>query len=117
MEWKTQAGNFTSTEMAQMQFILLELQKQTTMEHDFHLVPDELAGRYDVIIGIDMMSAIGVKINFSTQEIEWDGATAPMKDREQSFEPSEIMVSLMDKECFDSEAVLAATQKTKIAES
>ena len=54
--------------------------KQTTIEHDFYLVLDELAGRYDMIIRIDVMSAIGVKIDFSTQEIEWVGATAPMKD-------------------------------------
>ena len=54
--------------------------KQIMIEHDFHLVLDKLAGRYDMIIGINVMSAIGVKIDFSTQGIEWDGVAAPMKD-------------------------------------
>jgi hypothetical protein len=39
-------------------------------------------GVYDMIIGRDMLSALGIKFDFTTMSIEWEHASVPMKDSE-----------------------------------
>ncbi len=37
--------------------------------------------QYDMIIGTDLLSELGVEINFNTQRIIWDGVEIPMKEK------------------------------------
>jgi hypothetical protein len=37
--------------------------------------------QYDMIIGADLLSELGIEINFSTQRIIWEGIEIPMKDK------------------------------------
>ena len=36
--------------------------------------------KYDVIIGRNLTTALGMNLLFSVQQIMWDGATIPMRD-------------------------------------
>ena len=38
--------------------------------------------KYDMIIGRDLLKVLGIDLLFSSQEIRWEGATAPMRDPE-----------------------------------
>ena len=55
--------------MARTQFVLPELHKNVTLEHNFHLIPEELTGECDVMIGIDAMSDVDMAMDFSKNEI------------------------------------------------
>ena len=35
----------------------------------------------DIIIGADLLSKLGIEINFNTQRIIWEGIEIPMKDK------------------------------------
>ena len=37
--------------------------------------------QYDMIIGADLLSELGIEINFNTQRIIWEGIEIPMKDK------------------------------------
>ena len=39
------------------------------------------AASYDMIMGRDIMSELGLDISFSNHEITWDGVAVPMKER------------------------------------
>jgi len=45
-------------------------------------------GAYDMIIGRDLMSDLGIDIQFSATSVVWDGMEIPMKDRDATFEES-----------------------------
>jgi len=36
---------------------------------------------YDLIIGGDLLSELGIEINFNTQQIVWEGVQIPMKEK------------------------------------
>jgi hypothetical protein len=58
-----------------------------------------------MIIGQDVLSALGFKFDFATMKIEWDHAHVPMKD---STEVAEEAFYIQDPE-----AVLGATSRLK----
>jgi hypothetical protein len=58
-----------------------------------------------MIIGQDVLSALGFKFNFATMTIEWDHAHVPMKDSEEVAEEAFYVK--------DPEAVLDATLQLK----
>ena len=37
---------------------------------------------YDMIIGADLLSELGIEINFNTQHIVWEGVEIPMKEKQ-----------------------------------
>ncbi len=49
-------------------------------------VTDQNLGNYDMIIGRDLMEEIGMNIQFSTMEMEWDKAIIPMKPLDATAE-------------------------------
>jgi hypothetical protein len=80
-----------------------EFFREKVIEWDFHVSPN--LGSYDMIIGRDILSALGFKFNFATMTIEWDHAHVPMKDSEQVAEESFYVQ--------DPKAVLDATSRLK----
>ena len=40
----------------------------------------ENLSRYDMIIGRDLMTELGIDIKFSTGEVVWDNASIPLRD-------------------------------------
>jgi hypothetical protein len=37
--------------------------------------------QYDMIIGADLLSELGIELNFNTQRMIWEGIEIPMKDK------------------------------------
>ncbi len=72
----------STTKKAKSQFTLPELHSDKLVEWDFHVT--KTLGAYDMIIGRDLMEFLGINIRFSDQVIEWEGATMPFKDQDQS---------------------------------
>ena len=55
-----------------------ELREQTIIEWDVHVTPNNMS--YDMIIGRDLLSTLGIIIDFDNQMIEWQGPRIPMRD-------------------------------------
>ena len=66
-------------------FILPELYPERIIEHTFHLLRTTTG--YDMIIGTDLMSELGLKLNFQDACVEWEDASSmPFKDRDATFQ-------------------------------
>ena len=75
--WSTPAGELHTHSKTKAQFTIPELQDKKLIEWTFHVTKD--MGAYDMIIGRDIMSFLGIDIQFSTQEIVWGHASMPFK--------------------------------------
>ena len=84
IQWHTQAGSSTTNLKDKMYFTLPELSPTKIVTWKFHV--DEYAkGRYDIIFGRDIWTALGLNLEFSDRVIEADdgyfkGSKAPMVD-------------------------------------
>ena len=82
--WKTGNGNIKTDTKVKTHLILPALYPERIIEHTFHLLPTTTG--YDLIIGTDLMSELGLKLNFQDACIEWEDASMPFKDRDATFE-------------------------------
>ena len=71
-----------TTRKCQAQFTLPELHDNRLIAWDVHVTKD--LGAYDMIIGRDILTDLGIDIKFSTREIEWDGNSIPLRDNDLS---------------------------------
>ena len=78
VEWSTVAGKVSTNKKAKIQFSLPELFEAPLIEWRVHLA-DSL-GNYDMIIGRDMLSELGIDLHFSTFTCTWEKRTIPIKD-------------------------------------
>ena len=79
--WSTANGELSTNKKAKSQFTLPELHDDKLIEWDFHVTPS--LGSYDMIIGRDVMEFLGIDIQFSKKEVEWDNAIVPFKDQDE----------------------------------
>ncbi len=86
MVWTTAAGQLNTSKKCKATFVLTELHDNRSLQFDIHVAKD--MGAYDMIIGRDLMSDLGIDLQFSNNLIEWDGKTVPFKDAEATFEES-----------------------------
>jgi len=84
--WTTPAGSLNTSTKCQCTFVLPEFFKDKVLEWDLHVT--NTLGAYDMIIGRDILSALGMKFDFQTNSVEWDGAVIPMKDGDATEEES-----------------------------
>ena len=78
--WTTPAGEMKTRSKVKAQFTMPELQEKKMVEWSFH-VTDNM-GAYDMIIGRDIMSFLGIDIKFSDQVITWEYAEMPFKPKD-----------------------------------
>ena len=82
-KWRTMGGMFKTRRKAQLQFKLPEFshnKKITWVAHvDEHTNSTE--SQYDMIIGSDLMEALGITLCYKSKQITWDEVNVPMKDR------------------------------------
>ena len=76
-EWNTMAGTFHTTKTAKIQFALPEFNDTAVIEHKAHVAKE--LGRYDIIVGGDLLKAIGMDIKYSTMMMSWGNTEVPMK--------------------------------------
>lgn len=81
--WNTMGGKFITRKKARIRFQLPEFSLTKTIAWTAHVdeSTDYDLAQYDMIIGNDLMSEIGLDICFSTNEIKWGEDSIPMKNR------------------------------------
>ena len=80
--WKTGNGNIKTDKKVKTHFILPELYPERIIEHTFHLL--HTTTDYDMIISTDLMSELGLELNFQDACVEWEDASMPFKDSKTS---------------------------------
>eukprot|EP00957_Ditylum_brightwellii_P066560 5052256-Ditylum_brightwellii.AAC.1 len=75
--FNTVADNFHTSGVVKAAFQLTELNPMAKIDCKLHVV-DSL-GVYDMILGRDFLSSLGLLLNHATETIMWDGASIPMK--------------------------------------
>jgi hypothetical protein len=66
--WKTGNGSIETYTYTKTHFVLPELYNDRIIEHTFHLLPTPTGD--DMIIGTDLMSDLGIKLNLQDASIE-----------------------------------------------
>jgi hypothetical protein len=83
VQWSTMGGQFCTRRTASIKLKLPEFSTSKTITWTAHV--DETtkpeSAMFDLIIGIDLMEALGIDISFKENKITWDDVTIPMKDR------------------------------------
>jgi predicted aspartyl protease len=99
--WTTPGGDLKTNYKCQCTFVMPEFFRDKVIERDLHVSPN--LGAYDMIIGRDVLSALGFKFDFATMTIEWDHAHVPMKDStevaEEAFyiqDPEAVLLAVPD---------------------
>ena len=111
--WATPAGDMTTNQMLKTTFTFDELQPNKTVGWNFHVAT--LKG-YDMIIGRDMMSALGIDVLFSQERITWEGFDLPFKEyrienlEENFFIPDPEAVASLENRMGIQTPTYAATQ-------
>ena len=82
--WSTPAGEMKTRSKVKAQLSLPELHSKKLIEWRFHVAED--MGAYDMIIGRDILSFLGIDISFSRQVISWEGAEMPFKPKGATLE-------------------------------
>ena len=82
-EWSTRGGVFTTTRKADVAFVLPELTSHRIIKAkvfvDTTTAPTDTD--YDIIIGRDLLTQLGLILDFQACTITWDGVVASMKER------------------------------------
>ena len=93
--WGTTAGTFTTTGKVNLEIQFPELSPSTIVYIESHVHKGQLAS-YNMILGRNNLTELGIDIKFSTQSIEWScmNATIPMKPRDVTL----YMHFLVDKD-------------------
>ena len=81
--WKTNAGMYTTKYEVPLNFTLPEFAPSKEIEFTLAVDDTEKSSKYDMIIGRDLLQALGMDILFSTGRLSWDGITVPMKSSER----------------------------------
>ena len=77
MLFNTLAGTLKADHKAKVQFCLPEFHDDRLIEWDMFVAPD--LGNYDMIIGRDILTELGMELNFQNHTCKWDEASVPMR--------------------------------------
>ena len=77
IKWVTACGNFTTTDVASLEFLLPEFSETAYISSDFHVCDHKIG--YDMIIGQETLQKLGIILDFKNGEIEWDNMQVEMK--------------------------------------
>ena len=76
--WNTAAGNFKTTKTVKADFKLPEFYTNRIINWKFHVTSS--LGRYDMILGRDILNELEMGTDFKTKKMTWDGGEVLMKD-------------------------------------
>ena len=83
INWDTAAGVMKTYKAVKARFTLPELHDNRLINWNKVHVAKSL-GAYDMIIGRDLLTDLGIDIRFSDSMCAWDGEEMPFKDRDES---------------------------------
>ena len=79
--WTTKSGTFTTSGKCKVSFSFPEFDANREIEWDVHVdQSDSSQSTYDMIVGRDLLEALGIDLLFSEKMMNWDGATVPMRN-------------------------------------
>ena len=76
-KWTTSSGSFHTTQKVEVNIALPELSNNRTICAHVHVAPK--LNEFDMIIGRDLLSKLGITLNFKESSIQWDDIEIPMK--------------------------------------
>lgn len=82
-QWWTMGGVFTTRRKALIDFKLPDFNVNKTVHWKCHVddKSDPEKAQYDMIIGTDLMSGLGIDIQFSDHTLAWEDETIPLRPR------------------------------------
>ena len=79
-KWSTKAGTFKTSRKCEIEFTLPAFHANRNISCNAYVDESEYGSTtYDIIIGRDLMHALGINLLFDTAEIVWDNAVVPMQ--------------------------------------
>ena len=75
--WNTSAEPFTTKGKSKIQFKLPEFNETKVVEYEVHVTKQQ--GQCDMIMGRDLLDALGIDISFKEGTVTWDNMSVPMK--------------------------------------
>ena len=112
-QWTTKSGMFITKRKCKVELILPELHRDKHITWPMHVdESDNIAAKYDVIIGRDLLQGVGIDLLFSTQEIQWSNATAPMRpiDIMKNDAVETIADTILEQEIVDEDVIQRMTE-------
>ena len=82
--WSTPAGDLQTKSKVKAQFTIPELQDKKLIEWNLHVTKD--MGAYDMIIGRDILSFLGIDLLFSARRVEWENEQMPFRPYDATVE-------------------------------
>ena len=85
IKWTTIGGKFTTNRTALLEFKFPELSNNKTVTWICHVDDTTKSGdaSYDMIIGMDLMTEIGITVDTNNKVIRWESSEIPLKQRGQ----------------------------------
>jgi hypothetical protein len=81
-EWLTKGGTFHTSGKCKTNLILNEFYENKVIEWTLHVDKTSGPHGYDMIVGRDLMSQLGIILDFDRQTMTWDESTIKMKEYE-----------------------------------
>ena len=78
--WIMKGGNFQTSKKCKTTFILKEFYGNKSIEWNLHVDSSPGPHQYDMILGRDVLSELGIMLDFKDQTMTWDDSTINMKD-------------------------------------
>jgi hypothetical protein len=90
--WMTLGGNFVTNRKAVVDFKFPELSTNKSVSWTVHVdhKSEQKTAAYDMIIGMDLMTDIGIYVNTENKTINWEGNCIPLKARGELSEDNVI---------------------------
>jgi len=84
--WTTAAGTFQTTHTTDVEFKLPEFSSSRIIKANFHIMENHI--KYDMILGRDILSDLGIDLLFSNQLIQWPDINMelPMRSSDVTYE-------------------------------
>ena len=112
-KWTTKSGSFETNKQCKIELVLPELHRDKHIIWMMHVdESSSLSSNYDLIIGRDLMQAVGIDLLFSTNEIQWDNATSQMRSTEMLKQDGieSVADTILEQEIIDEDIIQRMTE-------
>ena len=75
--FQTMAGTFNTTHTCETKFKVPELDQSAEISKKLHVT--QMNGRYDIILGQDILRELGLVINIHAETVRWNNSVIDMK--------------------------------------
>jgi hypothetical protein len=113
-QWLTKGGTFHTSGKCKTNFILNEFYENKVIEWTLHVDKTSGPHRYDMIVCCDLMSQLGIILDFDGQTMMWDESTIKMKEYEDLSDiNSPINEFYWHEESYESQTLNDASSRLK----